>query len=89
MNDDTEPIRRRMVAEINAPTVGESQRDCRARLEAEHGQVWNTEELTRDFEVLGFAAPLVVVRRRADGKKGSLCFTHSPRFYFGWDEHKP
>ena len=51
-------------------------------MEAEHGQVWNTQELGQDFEVLGFAAPLVVVRRRSDGAQGSLFFQHSPRFYF-------
>lgn len=50
------------------------------------GQTWTTEELTKDFEVLGFMAPYVVVRRRSDGKKGSLEFTHSPRVYFGWVE---
>lgn len=48
--------------------------------------VWTTEELTRDFEVLGFAAPFVVVQRRSDGKTGTLEFAHSPRVYFGWLE---
>lgn len=52
------------------------------RIEA--GQTWSPEELQRDFEVLGFAAPLVVVRRRSDGVVGSLEFTHSPRVYFNW-----
>jgi hypothetical protein len=45
---------------------------------------WDTAALTRDFEVLGFAAPFVVVRRRSTGEKGSLEFTHSPRVYFNW-----
>lgn len=45
---------------------------------------WDTEGLRRDFEVLGFAAPFVVVRRRSDGVKGSLEFTHKPRVYFNW-----
>jgi hypothetical protein len=31
-------------------------------------------------------APLVVVRERATGKKGSLEFTHNPRAYFNWVE---
>ena len=57
-----------------------------ADLADEKGQTWTTEELTRDFEVTGFAAPFVVVRRRSDGKVGSLEFTHSPRVYFGWTE---
>lgn len=46
------------------------------------GQTWNTEELQRDFRVTGFAAPFVVVVRKADGVKGTLEFTHSPRVYF-------
>lgn len=48
------------------------------------GQTWTTDELTRDFEVLGFMAPFVVVRRRADGARGTLTFRHSPRIYFDW-----
>lgn len=48
-------------------------------------QVWDTASLQADFEVLGFMAPLVVVRRRADGVRGSLQFAHSPRYYFGWE----
>ena len=28
--------------------------------------------------------PFVVVRRKADGVKGSLMFQNSPRFYFGF-----
>lgn len=55
-------------------------------LAAEQGPTWTTEELRRDYEVIGFAAPFVVVRRRSDGVKGSLEFTHSPRVYFGFSE---
>jgi hypothetical protein len=58
----------------------------RSRLEAEHGQVWNTAELQTDFDVEGFLAPYVAVRRKSDGKQGSLKFTHMPRFYFGFEE---
>jgi hypothetical protein len=47
--------------------------------------VWSTEELKEQFQVEGFAAPCVVVRRKADDVRGSLFFTHSPRFYFGWE----
>jgi hypothetical protein len=66
--------------EIDAFTASE-----RARLEAAQGQVWNTIELQKDFEVKGFMAPFVVVKRKSDGQKGSLCFQHSPRFYFGFE----
>ena len=74
MSDPTQNVRRQMLSEINAA------RGSRAALEAAHGQVWDTGELAADYEVLGFMAPLVVVRRRADGVKGSLRFLHAPRF---------
>ena len=82
MSDPTESIRREMLAQINAEP------GSREALEAEHGQVWDTQELGRDFDVIGFAAPLVVVRRKSDGQKGSLLFQARPRFYFGFDAHK-
>ena len=78
MSDPTEAIRRGRLAEINAVP------NSREALEAEHGQVWDTDQLRQDFEVIGFLAPLVVVRRKADGVKGSLKFQHSPRLYWGF-----
>lgn len=78
MSDPTENIRRQTVADINA------QPGSREYLEARHGQVWDTDQLRQDFEVLGFAAPFVVVRRRTDGVRGSLTFQHSPRLYYGF-----
>ncbi len=78
MSDPTESIRRKMVAEINA------QPGSRESLEAQHGQVWDTVQMQADFEALGFMAPFIVVRRKADGKKGSMTFQHNPRFYFGF-----
>ena len=57
-----------------------------ADLAAEQGQTWTTGELQRDFEVTGFMAPFVVVRRRSDGAVGSLEFAHSPRVYFNFQE---
>jgi hypothetical protein len=78
MNDPTESIRREMVAEINAEPGG------RTALEAKHGRVWDTNQLREEFEVIGFLAPLVVVRRLSDGVKGSLMFQHHPRLYFGF-----
>ena len=53
-------------------------------LAAVHGRVWDTGELNQEFEVIGFLAPLVVVRRKADGRKGSLEFQANPRFYFNF-----
>lgn len=75
MADETETIRRQMVAEINANP------GSREYLEAKHGQVWDTGELQDQFQVLGFMAPFVVARRRSDGVKGSLMFQNNPRFY--------
>jgi len=60
----------------------------REELEKQVGQVWDTTELQRDFNVLGFQAPFVVVHRKSDGTKGSLEFTHSPRFYFNYAQHE-
>ena len=71
------------LSEINA------QPGSRESLEAQYGQVWTTTELSEDFEVVGFSAPLVVVRRKSDAKKGSLEFQSSPRFYFNWKPASP
>jgi hypothetical protein len=76
--DPTEQARRERMVELNPGTPD------RAALEAKYGQVWDTEELSRDFEVLGFQAPFVVVRRKEDMTVGSLEFQHHPRFYFNW-----
>lgn len=73
--DETENLRRAMLEN------GQPQRDL-----AEATQRWDTQELARDFEVIGFMAPFVVVRRKSDGAKGSMEFTHSPRFYFNFVE---
>ena len=80
MIDPTEDARRALVAVIN------SQAAERAALEERYGRVWNTSELANDFEVLEFVAPLVVVRRKADDKQGSLMFQHFPRYYFAFRE---
>ena len=81
MSDPTETIRRERVAEINL------QPGSREALETQYGQVWSTDQLSEDFEVLGFMAPLVVVRRKSDGRKGSLEFQHTPRIYFNYQPH--
>lgn len=82
MIDETETTRRHLVEEINEdPTE-------RVALERRYGQVWNTQELSRDFEVIGFMTPFVVVQRKSDGAKGSLMFQHSPRFYFAFEKDK-
>jgi hypothetical protein len=51
-------------------------------LELQYGKVWTKDELLADFEVIGFSAPYVLVRRLSDRKEGTMMFTHNPRFYF-------
>jgi hypothetical protein len=80
MHDPTENIRRERQAQLNSEAGGLQ------RLEDLYGRVWSTDELRRDFEVIGFMAPYVVVRDRITGKKGSMEFQHSPRFYFNHQE---
>lgn len=81
MTDPTETIRRELMQEINAEP------GSREALEAQYGQVWDTDQLREQFEVIGFGAPLVVVRRKADGQKGSMMFQHQPRLYFSFEPY--
>jgi len=78
MSDPTETIRREMVQEINHVP------GSRPALVEKYGQVWNMEEMREDFETLGFIAPFVSVRRKSDGKEGTLVFQHDPRYYFSF-----
>lgn len=78
MSDPTEAIRRQRIAELNQGDT------TRAELEERYGEVWSMNEMTNDFDALGFMAPFIVVRRKADGVRGSLEFRHSPRFYFNF-----
>jgi hypothetical protein len=71
--DETENVRRAMLANK------EPERDL-----AVANERWDTAALGRDFDVHGFMAPFVVVTRKADGVKGSLEFTHYPRWYFNF-----
>ena len=82
MNDPTESVRRELVTLINA---NPSEREV---LEKERGQVWNTEEVSKDFEITGFMAPYVVVIRRSDNIKGTLEFQDMPRYYYDFKEVK-
>ena len=83
MADATEAFRRKRLVEINGEPTG------RETLATNYGRVWETAELSAEFEVLGFMAPYVVVKRKADGCKGSLEFQHSPRLYFNFEPDKP
>jgi hypothetical protein len=61
--------------------VDSDEAKARKDLESRYGKVWDTDELRKEFVVLGFCAPCVGAERLEDGARGSLEFTHSPRFY--------
>jgi hypothetical protein len=63
--DETEPIRRVRLVEINSAVESHNQQAERKRLENQHGQVWDAMQLAAEFDVIGFAAPYVVVKRKA------------------------
>ena len=83
MNDSTEQTRRQLLVQIN------TEPGSREALEAQHGQGWDTTQLGQDYEAIGFLAPFIVVRRKADRAKGTLQFQHSPRFYFSFVAEEP
>ncbi len=82
--DKTEETRRQLTAKVNGQAQTDDMESERARLRQAHGEVWNTEELSRDFRVIGFMAPFVVVQEKSSGRKESLLFQDHPRFYFGF-----
>ena len=73
MADPTEDMRRALVGAINGGEI------------LPQGQTWTTEQLREEFEVQGFMAPFVVVRRKCDGVRGTLTFRHHPRVYFDFE----
>lgn len=83
-SDPTEGLRRLAVASINGAVESDDATAERTRLESVYGQVWNTRELSSEYDVVGFLAPFVEVKRKADGAHGTLKFQHRPRFYFNF-----
>jgi len=83
MSDSTEAIRREMVAQMkaNGPVP-------RHALETVFGKVWDTEQLRAEFNVTGFMAPFVGVRRKSDNQIGTMTFQHHPRLYWGFAADK-
>ncbi len=78
MNDPSETIRRELTTAIN------NVEGSREYLSQKHGQIWDTNELQQEFNVLGFASPLIIAKRKCDGVRGTLFFQASPRYYFGF-----
>ena len=77
--DSTEQARRELVQEVNQDTE-------RAKLEEKYGEVMTTSMMQSLYDVEGFLAPFIVCRRKSDGKRGTLMFSHAPRYYFSWEE---
>ncbi len=50
------------------------------------GETLTTAEMQDKYDVTGFAYCMCVVTRKSDGKRGSLDFTHMPRFYHSFQE---
>jgi len=48
------------------------------------GECWTTEEVTDEFDILGFMAPFCTAVRKATKEKGTLAFIHRPRIYYSW-----
>ena len=80
--DPTEDARRALVVQINSRAAE------RAEVEDRYGRVWNTTEFAIEFEVIGFAAPFAVVKRKAGNQLGSVLFQHWPRYYFAFQEDR-
>ena len=75
-NDPTENLRRALQTDLNEAELE------REGLEKRYGKVWDTPELIKEFEVIGFLAPYASVRKRSNGEKGTVLFQHHPRYYF-------
>ena len=73
MTDPTEQMRRDLQGAVNNGEI------------PPEGQTWTTAQLREEFEVQGFMAPFVVVRRKTDGVRGTLMFRHDPRVYFDFE----
>lgn len=86
--DETEALRLQRLVAINTPIQDLSEDEARRQLEARYGHVYDTRELSAEFEVLGFMAPYAVAQRKSDGMLGSLEFSHSPRFYFAFSPYQ-
>ena len=58
--------------------------DIKTRLVKDFGEVYTTIELQEKFKVISFSSPYVTVERKEDNARGTMQFTHMPRFYYGF-----
>lgn len=54
----------------------------RAELETEFGEVWDIDELSREFVVTAVIPPKYIVRRISDGAVGSMLMQLRPKLFF-------
>lgn len=79
--ESTDSLREKLVLEINSNPKN------RENMEDVYGEIWDTKELSRDFEVFQFLSPFVLVRNKDTSEVGTIMFQHKPRFYFSWKPH--
>lgn len=48
--------------------------------------IMTKEQMLAEYDVLGFALGMCVVRRKSDGVKGTLFFEGNPRVYYDFQE---
>ena len=50
----------------------------------ERGRVLSVRELAREYVVIGITRDAVVVRRKSDGRAGTLRYRHGPTVFFAF-----
>ena len=58
--------------------------NIKIRLIKGFGEVYATIELQEKFTVISFSSPYVTVERKEDNARGTMQFTHMPRYYYGF-----
>jgi len=81
---DVAPNRKLMAVAIDSQERNQAVRMVSEYLESLYGKenVWESEEMQRDFEVVGFAFPFFWVQRKSDGVRGTLAYVRTPRLYY-------
>jgi hypothetical protein len=54
----------------------------REQLEELYGQVWDEKQIAEDFRTITTSAPLVVLRRKSDGRFCTMMFQREPYLFF-------
>lgn len=57
-------------------------------LSRDYDCVWDSREVTDEFEILGYKSPFAIAECKQTGTRGTLIFQNEPRFYFGWDPER-